>query len=48
MQFPVNSVDMLADGPLGKSSDPDNASYITPQRMALKLRPGKKYKYVFF
>ncbi|MCI4383721.1 hypothetical protein PGIGA_G00029630 [Pangasianodon gigas] len=40
MQFPVNTMELLANGPLGKSADPTNVSYITPQRMALKLRPG--------
>lgn len=42
MQFPVNAMELLADGPLGKNADTANVSYITPQRIALKLRPGKK------
>ncbi|KAG7327717.1 hypothetical protein KOW79_009323 [Hemibagrus wyckioides] len=40
IQFPVNTMELLADRPLGKSADPTNMSYISPQRMALDLRPG--------
>ncbi|KAF5909912.1 integrin beta-6-like [Clarias magur] len=42
IQFLENDVELLDDRPLGKSADPINVSYITPQRMALKLRPGTR------
>lgn len=41
IQFPVNTMELLADRPLGKSAGPTNMSYISPQKMVLDLRPGE-------
>ncbi|XP_062868445.1 integrin beta-6 [Trichomycterus rosablanca] len=40
MEFPVSNITVLANEPLGKRADRINVSYIAPQRIALKLRPG--------
>uniref|UniRef100_A0A8C5AHB6 Integrin beta n=1 Tax=Gadus morhua TaxID=8049 RepID=A0A8C5AHB6_GADMO len=41
LEFHVSHAEVLVDGPLGRRSGPStNSTQVSPQRMALKLRPG--------
>ncbi|XP_026874138.2 integrin beta-6 isoform X2 [Electrophorus electricus] len=40
VQFPVTTSKLLGNEPLGQNTNSSNTSYISPQRMALRLRPG--------
>ncbi|KAK1890806.1 Integrin beta-6 [Dissostichus eleginoides] len=40
LEFPVSVGQILQDHPLGKKTTNDNTTQISPQKMALKLRPG--------
>ncbi|XP_033962154.1 integrin beta-6 [Pseudochaenichthys georgianus] len=40
LEFPVSVGQILQDHPLGKKTINDNTTQISPQKMALKLRPG--------
>ncbi|CAG5858092.1 unnamed protein product [Menidia menidia] len=42
VEFPVSRVQILQDLPLGKKTSNPNSTQISPQRMALKLRPGSE------
>ncbi|XP_076880755.1 integrin beta-6 isoform X2 [Brachyhypopomus gauderio] len=40
VEFPVTTSKLFWNEPLGKKTDSTNTSYISPQKMVLKLRPG--------
>ncbi|XP_061609115.1 integrin beta-6 [Phyllopteryx taeniolatus] len=42
LEFPVSEGEILRDQPLGKKSGNMNLTQISPQKMALKLRPGSQ------
>ncbi|KAM4630011.1 integrin beta-6 [Polymixia lowei] len=42
LEFPVSNGQILQDHPLGKKADSTNSTQISPQRMALKIRPGSQ------
>ncbi|XP_062303345.1 integrin beta-6 [Osmerus eperlanus] len=42
LEFPVTSVEVLQEIPLGRSGENLNHTHISPQKMALKLRPGSE------
>lgn len=41
LEFPVSKAQVLQDLPLGKKSETHNSTQISPQKIALKMRPGK-------
>ncbi|XP_047436583.1 integrin beta-6 [Mugil cephalus] len=45
LQFPVTKVEILQDRPLGKKTENDNSTQISPQKMSLKLRPGNQLSF---
>lgn len=42
LEFPVSKAQVLQNRPLGKKSESDNSTQISPQKIALKLRPGTR------
>lgn len=47
LEFLVSKPQILQDRPLGKKTSNTNSTQISPQKMALKLRPGTKYQTCF-
>uniref|UniRef100_A0A674PK13 Integrin beta n=1 Tax=Takifugu rubripes TaxID=31033 RepID=A0A674PK13_TAKRU len=42
LEFPVSKAQVLQDLPLGKKSETHNSTQISPQKIALKMRPGSQ------
>ncbi|CAF99789.1 unnamed protein product, partial [Tetraodon nigroviridis] len=42
LEFPVSEARVLENSPLGKRTESDNSTQISPQKIALKLRPGSQ------
>lgn len=42
LEFPVSKAQVLHNRPLGKNREFDNSTQISPQKIALKLRPGTR------
>ncbi|KAM6943427.1 integrin beta-6 [Xenentodon cancila] len=42
VEFPISKAQVLQDRPLGKKTSNSNSTQISPQKMALKLRPGSE------
>lgn len=40
LEFPVSKAEVLHDHPLGKKMETHNKTQISPQKIALKMRPG--------
>ena len=43
LEFPLTRAEVLKEIPLGRSEENRNHTHISPQKMALKLRPGTSY-----
>lgn len=42
LEFPVSKAQVLQNRPLGKETESDNSTQISPQKIALKLRAGRR------